>query len=47
MKYVVKDLIHIIPRQGIRFHETMNFTADLRELDHLQHFSRFYQWRVS
>ena len=38
MKYVVKDLICIIPRQGIRVHETMNFTTDLCELDHLQHF---------
>ena len=28
MKYVVKDLIRIIPRQGIQFHETI--TSDLR-----------------
>ena len=41
MKYVVKDLIRIILRQGIQFHEMMDFTADLRELDHLQHFSKF------
>ena len=39
MKFVVKDLIRIISRQGIQFHEMMNFTADLHELDHLQHFS--------
>ena len=36
MKYVVKDLIRIILRQGIRFHEMMNFTTDLRELDYFK-----------